>query len=87
MIPILVPITDMKRQAGKVLDALRRDRTPMVITEHGRAAAVILDMATYETLTRRYEVLKALDEAEQDIAHGRVHSWDEVKADLAKWRP
>ncbi len=86
MIPILVPITDMKRQAGKVLDALRRDRTPMVITEHGRAAAVILDMATYETLTRRYEVLKSLDEAEQDIAHGLVHSWDEVKADLAKWR-
>lgn len=86
MLPRLVPITDMKRQGGKILDALRQDRSPMVITEHGRAAAVLMDLASYEAMTRRAEILKGLEEAERDIAEGRVHSWEEVKADLAKWR-
>lgn len=86
MIPRLVPITDMKRQAGKVLDALRQDRSPVVITEHGRAAAVLLDMASYDALTRRYEILKGLEEGEQDIAEGRTISWTEGKKELRKWR-
>lgn len=86
MIPRLVPITDMKRQAGKVLDALRQDRSPMVITEHGRAAAILLDVASYEAMTRRYEILKGLEEGEQDIQEGRTLSWEEGTKELRKWR-
>ena len=86
MLPRLVPVTDLKRQAAKVLDALRHDRSPMVITEHGRAAAVLLDIATYEALSRRAEILKGIEDGERDFADGRTASWDEVKSDLAKWR-
>jgi len=59
MLPRLVPITDLKRQAGKVMDTLRAERSPVVITEHGRAAAVLMDVASYEAMTRRYEILRA----------------------------
>jgi prevent-host-death family protein len=86
MLPRLVPVTDMKRQAAKVLDALRQDRSPMVITEHGRAAAVLMDVATYEALTRRSEILEGIERGEKDFAEGRTASWEEVKSDLAKWR-
>lgn len=86
MLPRLIPVTDMKRQAAKVLDALRQDRSPMVITEHGRAAAVLLDVATYESLTRRAEILRGIERGERDFAEGKTSSWEEVKADLAKWR-
>ena len=86
MIPRLVPITDLKRQAGKVLDALRQDRTPVVITEHGRAAAVLLDVASYEAMTRRFEIQKGLEEGERDIAEGRTLNWEEAKKGLRKWR-
>ncbi len=86
MLPRLVPITDMKRQGGKILEALRRDRSPVVITEHGRAAAVLLDIASYEAMTRRFEILKGLEEGERDIAEGRTLSWEEAKAELRKWR-
>jgi len=86
MLPKLVPITDMKRQAGKVLDALRLDRSPVVITEHGRAAAVLLDVASYEALTRRFEILKGIEQGERDFAEGNTASWEDVKANLAKWR-
>lgn len=86
MIPKLVPITDMKRQPGKVLDALRADRTPVVITEHGRAAAVLLDVASYEALARRHEILEGIAAGERDLAEGRTLSWEEAKAGLRTWR-
>jgi prevent-host-death family protein len=86
MLPRLVPITDMKRQGGRVLEALRADRSPMVITEHGRAAAVLMDIASYEAMTRRYEILKGIEAGEQDIAAGRTLSWEEAKVELRKWQ-
>lgn len=86
MLPRLVPITDLKRQGGKVLEALRADRSPMVITEHGRAAAVLMDIASYEAMTRRYEILKGIEAGEQDIAAGRTLSWEEAKVELGKWQ-
>jgi prevent-host-death family protein len=86
MLPRLVPITDMKRQAGKVLDTLRAERSPVVITEHGRAAAVLMDIASYEAMTRRFEILKGIEEGERDIAEGRTVDWKEAKTELRKWR-
>jgi len=86
MIPRLVPITDIKRQPGKILDELRQDRELMVITEHGKAAGVLMDVASYEAMARRAQIMDALNEGEQDIAEGRVHSWEEIKAELATWR-
>jgi predicted transcriptional regulator len=58
----------------------------MVITEHGRAAAVLLDVATYEALTRRAKILEGIEQGERDFAEGNTASWEEVKSDLAKWR-
>ena len=86
MLPRLIPITDMKRQGGKVLEALRTDRSPMVITEHGRAAAVLMDIASYEAMTRRYEILKGIEAGEQDVAAGRTLTWEEAKVELRKWQ-
>jgi len=85
MIPRLVPITDIKRQPGKILDELRQDRELMVITEHGKAAGVLMDVASYEAMARRAQIMDALNEGERDIAEGRVHSWEEIKAELATW--
>ena len=58
----------------------------MVITEHGRAAAVLMDIASYEAMTRRYEILKGIEAGEQDIAAGRTLSWEEAKMELRKWQ-
>ncbi len=86
MIPRWVPITDLMRLGRKVLDEVRQDRSPVIITEHGRAAAILLDVASYEAITRRYEILKGLDEGERDIAEGRTQDWEDAKAGLRKWR-
>ena len=86
MLPRLVPITDMNRQPGKILDELRQDRELMVITEHGKAAGVLMDVASFEAMARRANIIEALNEGERDITEGRVHTWEEIKAELSTWR-
>jgi len=86
MLPRLVPVSDMKRQPGKILHELRENRELMVITEHGKAAGVLMDVASYEAMARQAKILEALNAGEKEIAEGKVHAWEEVKAELATWQ-
>lgn len=87
------PITDLKRSASELVQAVTKNSRPIVITQHGRARAVLLDIASYDRLKalqerdqrgRAIEIM--LQQAEADLAVGRVHSTDEVFA-RARARP
>ena len=47
-VPKIVPISDLRKDAAGVLDRLRRSQEPVVITQRGRAAAVLLSVDAYE---------------------------------------
>jgi prevent-host-death family protein len=84
MLPTLKPVTDIKRHAVEILDQLREDRVPVLITERGREAAVLLDIGTYRGMLKRLELLEAIAEGERAFLEGRVSSHEEVKARMAK---
>jgi prevent-host-death family protein len=84
MLPALKPVTDIKRHATEIIDQLRTDRVPVLITEHGKEAAVMLDMVTYNAMLHRLELLEVIAKGEQAFAEGRSSTHAEVKARLAK---
>ena len=49
----LVPIAEFKTHASEMLRRLHDTRRPLVITQHGRAAAVVLAPEEYEALGER----------------------------------
>lgn len=46
----IMPITDLRRQARAVIQAVQEDGDIVYITQHGRPAVVLLDYAYYEAL-------------------------------------
>ncbi|BDU73707.1 type II toxin-antitoxin system Phd/YefM family antitoxin [Mesoterricola silvestris] len=84
MLPALKPVTEIKRHATEIIDQLRVDRVPVLITEHGREAAVMLDVATYKGMLHRLELLEIISKGEQAFTEGRVSSHADVKARMAK---
>jgi len=54
----IVPISDLRREASKVVNALREGGTAVYITQHGRPAAVLVDYEQYEALLEELETLK-----------------------------
>ncbi len=76
------PISGLKRAAA-LLDRLRAQRTPIVITQNGKAAAVLLDVESYEEQKRAFALLKMCLDGERAIDAGRVSSLLEFKQRLA----
>lgn len=86
MFPTLKPVTEIKRHATEIIEQLHEDRIPVLITERGREAAVLLDVTTYKGMLRRMEVLEAIANGERDFTEGRTVSHDQLAAEMkAAW--
>lgn len=77
-VPNIVPVTDLRQDAAAVLKRLQASREPLVITQRGRAAAVLISLEAYERSRQERELLRQLARGEQEIAQGRGHSLEAV---------
>jgi prevent-host-death family protein len=77
-IPDMIPVTDLRQDVAHVLQRLQESSQPLVITQRGRAAAVMLSVDAYEKGEREREMLHQLLRGEQEIAAGLGHDLDDV---------
>lgn len=80
-VPDMVPVTDLRQGAAELLERVRKSSGPIVITQRGRAAAVLVSVATYERADAERQILLALANGEREIKAGHGFSLDEVLAD------
>ncbi len=80
-VPEIIPVTDLRQDAAAVLKRVQSSQQPLVITQRGRAAAIMLSVEAYERLTQSQEVLGLLARGEQEIAAGVGYDLDDVLAE------
>jgi prevent-host-death family protein len=78
-------VTTLKRRATEIIAELQTERDPVLITQHGRPAAYLVDVETYEQAQRRLAVLEGIARGERAIEDGRVVSHTEAKKRMARW--
>lgn len=78
-------VTTLKRQATRILKEVRRDQQPVLITEHGRPSAYIVDVDSFERERERLKLLEGLARGEEAIRSGRTLKQTEAKKRLKKW--
>jgi len=78
-------VTTLKRRATEIIADLQEERDPILITQHGKPAAYLVDVSTYEEMNRRILVLEGIALGEQAVREGRTVSQAEAKRRLAKW--
>jgi prevent-host-death family protein len=77
-IPDIVPVSDFRQDAAAVLKRLQSSSGPLVVTQRGRAVAVIQSVEAYEKLERERELLRLLAAGEREIAAGEGYTLDSV---------
>lgn len=77
-VPKIVPVTDLRLDAARVLKELQNSGEPLVITQRGRAAGVLLSIHAYERSQCERELLRLLAQGEKEIATATGHSLDSV---------
>ena len=78
-------VTNLKRRATEILGNLAEDQEPVLITQHGRPAAYLLDVNTFETMYARIALLEGIARGERAIEEGRVVSHAEAKKRMKRW--
>ena len=82
-VPEIVPVSDLRQEAAAVLKRLRETNDPVVVTQRGRAAAVLLSIEEYERKERDFEILSLLARGEKEITSNQGVDLDEVMAEAS----
>ena len=78
-------VTTLKRRATEMIADLAAEREPILITQHGRPAAYLMDVASYEELHRRLAVMEIISRGERAVEQGRVLSHRQARKRMARW--
>lgn len=78
----ILPVSEFRAHTADGLQHIRETGRPLVLTQNGRAAAVLLDVATYQALIDENMLLRDLQMAGDDIRAGRVTPPAQARAAL-----
>lgn len=80
------PISYLKANAAAMVEKLKADHQPVVITQNGEAAMVIQSVADYEQTQETLALLKMLAQSQQALAEGKTLSSQQAFAQLRQRR-
>ncbi len=78
-------VTTLKRKATEIISELQGDGESILITQHGKPAAYLVDVKTFDELNRRVSVLEGIALGERAIESGLVKSQTQAKKRFSKW--
>lgn len=78
------PVSEFRANAAELIEKVRTDRRPLVLTQRGHSAAVVLDVEDFEQMVEELELLRDVRTAVEQIESGRVLSNRAAKAELRK---
>mgnify|MGYP000594768926 CR=1 FL=1 len=74
------PLADFRANLAAVVRQVQRTKRPIILTQHGRSAAVLVDAAEYEALLDRADLRDDIRAAEAEVASGRAVAHSKAKA-------
>lgn len=66
----IIPVSDLRQDAAKILKHLKDSKEPLIITQRGRAAAVMQSVEAFEQSEHDKELLRLLAKGEREIGTG-----------------
>lgn len=78
-------VTNLKREATKIIDSLSKKSSPILITQRGRPAAYLVSVGKFEALNERIDILEKIARGEKAIFEGNVVTHEQAKKRMKKW--
>ena len=84
------PLSEFRRNSAQFISKLKKENRTIVLTQHGKSTAVLVDVSSYQRMLDKLELMEELLEAERQINKGEVVSHHDAKSqilqNLDKWR-
>ena len=82
----IVPIAEFKKGISKWFKSLQNTEHPLVITQNGKPAGVLLSPRDYDDLVYSKAFLDSVTRGISDAESGRTYSTEEIRAALTAKR-
>lgn len=83
----IIPVSDLRQDAAKVMKQLRNSKEALIITQRGRAAAVIIGVEAHEKSEHEKEILRLLAKGNREMEIGEGYDLDDVLAEADSLLP
>ena len=77
----IIPVSDLRQNSAKILKQLKDSKEPFIITQRGRAAAVMQSVEAFEQSEHDKELLRLLAKGEREIETGAGYDLEAVLAE------
>ena len=64
-------VTEFRAHAKNYINQVKQTKRPLVLTQHGKSSAVLLDVTEYEKLLDKLELIQDIRTAQKDISEGK----------------
>ena len=81
VLPAIVPISDLRQDAAGIIKRVAQSSEPVVITQRGRAAAVLVSAEAYDRTQYENDILRALARGDAEVAAGLGPDAEDVMAE------
>jgi prevent-host-death family protein len=77
-LPAIIPISDLRQDAASIIKRVVASHEPVVITQRGRASAVLVSADASERTQHENDILRMLARGDAEITAGLGRDADEV---------
>ena len=78
------PLSEVRTGIANFIKQVHDTKRPLVITQHGKGVAVLLDVQEYEIIQEKLELLSDIQKSIAQIENGQGITHSEAKAALLK---
>ena len=78
----IISLSDFKNRASKMLHEVQSSHRPLVITQNGKAAVVLISPADFDLLTEQVRFVDAVQRGLTDVQNGRVLPDEDLDKEL-----
>lgn len=75
----IVPVSEFKTGISKWLKSIREKNHPVIITQNGKPAGVLITPEEYDKLSYQQQFIESIERGKKDIESGKTYTTDEVK--------
>lgn len=76
------PVTVLKTKSAQLIQQARNTRQPIIITQNGKASAVLQDIESYEEQRKTLHLLKLMAQGDLEMSRGEGISHTRLKKDM-----
>jgi prevent-host-death family protein len=82
------PLSEFRANASTIIEQVKNENRTILITQHGKAAAVLMSVSEYEELIDTIQLMKDVAIARSQISSGNVIEHSEAMRQLReKYKP